>query len=245
MGSLPNGKWVFSGVMNGWPGLGYHCPLEVLSITYKPRKSLMLTKGKSILRWWGSDKSRSNAAAPTIPPANLLCDKQSVRVTLRTPTWASRGWTSTSPGFCWYYDGNGTTVLHGTDMLTNTAAKEILARNVHMFQHRYAMPEGKRESAKDMLTFHAAILIEWENGTTSLVELALVNGIGGYRGRANWYHDKYNDILGSLLYRSLPPQMILPWKTDMCEIRFYDLPHCPDLSSFEEYLRIYSGPGKR
>merc|ERR1712157_274293 len=59
------------------------------------------------------------------------------------------------------------------------------------------------------------------------------------------YHDKYNDILGSLLYRSLPPQMILPWKTDMCEIRFYDLPHCPDLSSFEEYLRIYSGPGKR
>merc|ERR1711862_255528 len=29
-------RWFFSGVLNGWPGLGYNHPLEVISITYKP-----------------------------------------------------------------------------------------------------------------------------------------------------------------------------------------------------------------
>merc|ERR1711884_182057 len=71
-------RWFFSGVLNGWPGLGYNCPLEVISITYKPKKNITtaLKKGKTVLRWWDSSKNKNkSSSAPTIPPADLLYDK--------------------------------------------------------------------------------------------------------------------------------------------------------------------------
>jgi len=252
-------RWFFSGVFNGWPGLGYNCPLEILSITYKPRKHIALKKGKTVIRWWDCNKNNtkkstttSNSLTPTIPPSNLLQDKQSIRVTLRTPSWASEGWSKDSPGRVFYFDGKSA-VQYGKEALKYPNLDQIRVKTIHHFHHRYALPEGKREGPKDLLTYHAAILVEWESvdtlakevNHTSLIELALVNGVSGYRGRCNWYHDKDDTTLGSLLYRSLPPEMILPWRNNMCEVRIYDLPHCPNLSSFQSYLQTYSGPGKR
>lgn len=255
-------RWFFSGVLNGWPGLGYDCPLEVISITYKPKKHIALKKGKTVLRWWDCNQKKtgkksstsSNSLTPTIPPTDILQDKQSIRVTLRTPSWASEGWSMSSPGFLFYFDGQST-VMHGKNVLKYPKLDNLHAKVIHHFHHRYALPGGKRESPKDLLTYHAAILVEWEsvdkfsnessNTHTTLIELALVNGVSGYRGRCNWYHDKNDSTLGSLLYRSFPPEMIIPWRSNMCEIRVYDLPHCPNLSSFQTYLQTYCGPGKR
>ena len=62
---------------------------------------------------------------------------------------------------------------------------------VHHFSHRYAPGEGRHESAKDSLTYHAALLLEWSHrrhGT--LLELAWWNGASGYAGKSNWFRDR-------------------------------------------------------
>lgn len=70
-----------------------------------------------------------------------------------------------------------------------------------MISHRYAVA---KESPKDKLTYHSIALLEWEHGEfCTIVEGAYLNGIGGYKGRSNWYHDKDDDITS--LYKSMPP----------------------------------------
>ena len=60
--------------------------------------------------------------------------------------------------------------------------------HIHMISHRYAV---KHESPKDLLTYHSICLLEWDHGQyATVVETAFLNGIGGYNGRSNWYHDK-------------------------------------------------------
>ena len=78
-----DGRFMFSGVLNGWPGLA--C-MELLSITVKARNPF----GKpSIERTWNAGE----ATPPSFPNG-----KKSVRATLRMAPWTSRGWTKDAPG---------------------------------------------------------------------------------------------------------------------------------------------------
>lgn len=238
---LPDNRYLFSGTLNGWPGLGPHLPLEVLKIEYCKAGSI---DSHIIKRWWTA--SPTEEKPPSTPPLELLgkFTKNSIKVTLRTPPWAGRGWTMNSPGFCWHFDG--TDVHFGSDMLKQSVGLEDEAFQVHMIQHRYAR---KVESAKDLLTYHAFVLIEWhrqgkEAGYVTVFELAWLNGIGGYRGRANWCHDKDCEE-GTAIYRAMSPEMILPWRTDQSEVRIYDLHHSATVQDFLKFMNLYSGAEKR
>ena len=44
------------------------------------------------------------------------------------------------------------------------------------------------------LTYHSAVLLEWDHGRhCTVVELATLNGVGGRRGKSNWLHDGMYD----------------------------------------------------
>lgn len=109
-----------------------------------------------------------------------------------------------------------------------------------MISHRYGV---EKESTRDKLTWHSVVLLEWEHGKYStIVEGAYLNGIGGYKGRSNWYHDKDNGT--TALYKAMPPELICPWLTTAAEVRCYDVP-ARNLEEMKEFIAMYTGPGKR
>jgi hypothetical protein len=179
-----DGRWLFSGVLNGWPGLTL---LEVRSITCLANRSKWLG-GAKIVRFW--DASRKDKQPPSFPKG-----PKSVRVTLRAPSYTSSGWTKESKGFVWWYESRrnfsgGSRLSHGEDMITNITMDVEhynwampIATTIHHFAHRYARP-GKHgyETNKQKLTYHGAILLEWSHGMyCTVVELATLNGVGGRR----------------------------------------------------------------
>jgi len=92
------------------------------------------------------------------------------------------------------------------------------------------------------VTYHAAVLLEWDHGRhCTLVELAWWNGIGGYGGKSNWVHDKLAKPAPAL-YDAMPPCMKGPWCSDRAEIRAFDVP-AKTLEEFEAYLHKYSHEG--
>jgi hypothetical protein len=109
-----------------------------------------------------------------------------------------------------------------------------------MISHRYAVA---KESPKDKLTYHSIALLEWEHGEyCTIVEGAYLNGIGGYKGRSNWYHDKDEAVTG--LYQCMPPELISPWLRTAAEIRCYDV-KVKNLDEMKAYIDAYTGPDKR
>lgn len=74
------------------------------------------------------------------------------------------------------------------------------------------------------------------------MEGAFLNGIGGYKGRSNWYHDKDDD--NNELYKALPPEMVSPWLTTAAELRCYDV-EAKNLAEMKEFISQYSGGDKR
>jgi hypothetical protein len=83
------------------------------------------------------------------------------------------------------------------------------------------------------------VLLEWEHGKyCTVIEGAFLNGIGGYNGRSNWYHDR--DEKPNRLYKAFPPEMISPWLTTAAEVRCYDV-EAKNLSEFMQYVRTYEG----
>lgn len=228
-----DGRWIFSGVLNGWPGLT--C-LELRAITRK--------EGMNVKRLWEADRSSA-------PPPQV--SGNSVRLTLRMPPWSARGWTKDSKGYVfWYFSqrSGGPKTDIGENMrirlksdLEAEGQSMPHAVNIHLFAHRYALGKGKRETTKDRLTYHSAILIEWDHGLyTTVVELAILNAVGGYRGRANWHEDR--DEPCPTLYASLPAVTILPWINELAEIRAQDVP-ARNVKEFQEFLQSYTGPEKR
>lgn len=79
---------------------------------------------------------------------------------------------------------------------------------------RYAK---QSENIKDRLTYHSAVLIEWEPTADgqprhcSVVELAWLNGLGGYGGKSNFVPDR--DSPRPALYAAMPDSMKAPWIT--------------------------------
>lgn len=93
------------------------------------------------------------------------------------------------------------------------------------------------------LTYHSLVLLEWEHEKfCTIVEGAYLNGIGGYKGRSNWYDDKDEGV--TALYKAMPPEMISPWLTTAAEIRAYDV-EATNFAEMKEYINKYTGPDKR
>ena len=93
------------------------------------------------------------------------------------------------------------------------------------------------------MTYHSAILLEWDHGKfCTVVELATLHGVGGRYGKVNWYHDKLEKCTS--LYRAMPPEQIKPWKGEFAEIRVSDVP-VKSLDEFKDYVQQYTGPTLR
>ena len=152
---------------------------------------------------------------------------------------------ATSPGFVFWYEKfhpvRGPRVVYGTDLLSQI--HDDVCTHVHMISHRYAV--GKRESAKDKLTYHSFVFLEWEHGNYgTILEGAFLNGIGGYHGKSNWYDDKTKKDGPTSLYQALPSEMISPWLTTAAELRCYDV-DAKNLPELQAYIEKYRGPSQR
>lgn len=96
---------------------------------------------------------------------------------------------------------------------------------------------------RSQLTYHSIVLLEWEHGQfCTVVEGAFLNGIGGYKGRSNWYHDKDEPI--TALYKAFPPEMVSPWLTTAAELRCYDV-EAKNLEGMKAFMKQYTGNNKR
>lgn len=235
----PDGRWIFKGVLNGWPGLRL---FELTSITIK--KPGNLVKKARIKRYWQTGITQEDPSYPKENPG-------SVRVTLRAPAWSAYGWSKDSPGCIWwnFAQDEKPCMKHGEDIIREVVAKakregepEPIATRVHAFAHRYARGD-QPETQKHKITWHTLVLIEWSHGKhCTVIELATLNGVGGRFGKSNWYDDKLDARPG--LYQNFPASMVMPWKGEFCEVR------CADVKSkngeeFKEFLQKYTGPQLR
>ena len=244
-----DGRWLFSGVLNGWPALT--C-LELRSITCVGKRKTWLGQ-KKIIRFWdalpsdqrglgwddddddmyaGFGEERVIHAPPSFPAFKGL---KSVRVTLRGAPWSAKGYSKASPGCVWWFETMLGHFSHGEDMILQTQKKETVpsCTMIHHFAHRYARP-GKKgyETPKQKLTYHGAILLEWDHGKyMTVVELATLYGVGGRKGKVNWHHDKPEPV--TALYRAMSSHMIAPWKGKYAEVRVTDV-NVKNLKEFQK-----------
>lgn len=233
-----DGRWYFSGVLNGWPGL---TNLEVVAITSRTRLRLKY-------HWQSKNCGLVPPAFPSKKNGKPI--KGSIRVTLRGPAWSSKGWTQESRGHVFWFAhqrAEGPRLTFGQDavravLLDSQQSGRSIPRavKVHAFAHRYGK---KKESAKDKLLYHAILLVEWDHGKhMTVIESAWFNGLGGYAGRSNWYADR--DSTRCALYAAMPSAMKAPWHSGRAEIRMLDVPS-RTVEEFQAYLNEYAGPNKR
>jgi hypothetical protein len=141
-------------------------------------------KGQKIVRFW----TTGLADPPRFPDKAL-----SVRLTLRQPSWSQIGYCQESPGRLFWFNA----LAQVPRFVCGQAIAEHLeqpnvenpnATNASFFHHRYYVP---KETPRDRLTWHSAVLLEWDHGHhSSVIELAWLNGVGGYDGKSNWCLDK-------------------------------------------------------
>ena len=147
-------------------------------------------------------------------------------------------------------------MLHGQHMLDvlrhpTTTGDDVVIVRAHLVSHRYAK---QRESPKDLLTYHSAVVLEWSHGQhCTVVELAWLNGLGGYAGRSNWCVDLDNYATTAdgtrvrkptQLCACMPPEMVQPWRNDMAELRVIDHP-ARNFGEFQAFVAEHTGfPGR-
>uniref|UniRef100_A0A7S1UNC8 Uncharacterized protein n=1 Tax=Grammatophora oceanica TaxID=210454 RepID=A0A7S1UNC8_9STRA len=234
-------RWVFNGVLNGWPAIRQ---LELQSLEKKRVGSMATPKDivTGQMKWiqhWRSDKDGKAG----VTPASVLDPNCVYRAKLTAQPWTKKGWSQDSPGFLFWYQyhhPSGPRVDFGTSALKTVG--DAQCTTVHMFSHRYAVG-SRKETPRDKLTYHSVALLEWDHGKfMTVVEVAFLNGIGGYNGRSNFYHDRDEPVNG--LYKALPPEMISPWLATDAEIRCYDV-ESKNLDEFKEFVAQYEGQDKR
>jgi len=242
-----DGRWIFGGSLNGWPAL---TSLELRSVTAKGRDKLTRMKGvKRLFEAGAKDEGQIPTTDEQLAEFHKnIFGKYSVRVTLRAPSWTGLGWAADEPGHVMWFDSQRQEgpprVLHGTGVIAALRAEARTAEpqmaNVHLFGHRYAkMSEG----LKDRLTYHAAILLEWDHGRhCSVIELAWLGGLGGYGGKSNFVADR--DSPRPELYHSFPADMKMPWVSSRSEVRVLDVP-AKDVRDFQAFLQEHCGAQKR
>jgi hypothetical protein len=236
-------RWVLSGVINGWPGLP--C-LEVMKIEGRETGFIGRHKGWTDL-WRRGKEGRQAGKGPSYSKTSY-----EIRATMRAPEWTAHGWSADSQGYFYWVTGREKgqssaplTVNYGTNLLEYFKCPEEedpLCVRVHMISHRYAMGK-KAETQKDKLTYHSFVLLEWDHGKNcTVVEIGYLNGLGGYKCHSNWYDDK--DNAETELYRAIPPEMVLPWHTNISEIRAHDVPYS-DIEEFKGFMKKHEGHGGR
>lgn len=231
-----NGRWILEQPLNDWPGL---VNLELVSLTCRRQSKMMV---QYIDRFWTAgrgDKAAELPAKSDIP--------KRTRATFAAPAWTARGWAPESPGFVWWYERHSNaekpTIIFGEQMVNFLQQGEhasAVATTAHTFAHRYPVAEG-HETLKDKQIWHAGVLVEWSHGKfTTLIELAFLNGCGGYQGRSNWCEDKRAET--TQLDFAMPASMKCPWDCGKSEIRVYDMPF-RSKEEFETYLGKYCETG--
>jgi len=241
-------RYIFNGILNGWPSLRN---FELVGLSKKRKMSLpggvktpdyMINAinlvGKGWVTYWRSDDQGKKGIPPVLTEGGKVC-----RATLRAAPWSSLGWSPTSPGFLFWFETQrpeGPRLVYGSDIIESKLKDDDVCKMVHMISHRYATT---KETAKDKLTYHSIVFLEWENSDYgTIVEGAFLNGIGGYKGRSNWYDDKDDEV--TELYKALPPEMISPWLTTGSELRCYDV-KAKNLDELKKYIAKHTGPDKR
>lgn len=171
-------------------------------------------------------------------------------VQLQEPAWTKKGWAENSLGFVFWYTpaslGGPSMHFGETDLLAH-AVEGRTAKRVYAFAHRYKQDKSYNlvSRIKDFYTYHAAVLVQWSDARYSVIELAWLDGLGGYRGKSNWYEDKEAKE-GTELYHTMQSDaqgMIRPWQSSRSEIRVLDV----DVSSpeeFQEFITKYSKDDK-
>ena len=222
------GVFFAGGPLNGWPGL---VGLELRAITCAVKAPLGMPVSR-IRRFWDASWPRSSASPPSYPKIGQL---RSVRCTLRQPAFSARGWTPAETGFA-FWIAPGPVVHVGSAAVAN--APPCAATRCHLFAHRYAKPKAK-ETTKDLLTYHAAVLVEFDDGTGTLFEVAWRNGLGGYGGRSNWYPPA-DDGAPLPLFLAFPDALKLPWRSELLEVRANDVPFS-NKDKLAKYLADHCG----
>ena len=244
-------RWIFKGVLNGWPGLTL---MEVRKVYAQEQGNILnklLSSSTSKKKIWDAYSYGNERGIELADAINdyKVSKKTVITVELRSPSWSSQGWSIDSPGFVFWTEGptvddpspSKLTMNYGTNILKNTVdTKDPACTMVHMINHRYASP-NKPESAKDRLLYHSIVLLEWEHQNyCSVVEIGFLNGLGGYKGKSNWIVDKdsapYNQ-----LYAAFSPEMILPWKSTLSEIRVTNVPFKNKEDLIENFMKKYEG----
>jgi len=183
---------------------------------------------KQVTRIWNATDGK-----PLPDPANI---KKGTRATFVCPNWASLGWAPDSPGFVWWFSAQHAEAprcLIGEKMLETLRAdpaniSSARATTVHAFAHRYPV---EKETMRDLQTWHTGILLEWSHGLyVTLIELAWLNGCGGYGGKSNWCEDKLASK--TMISLAMADTMVCPWDMTRAEIRVIDMP----LRSKDEFL---------
>jgi len=224
-----SGRWILDEPLNGWPAL---VGLELVSLTVVT-KPLGMVGVKKLKRLW---KSSSGKALPTAAEVST-----GTRATFRGQTWTMDSWSSDSQGFVWWFSAfreDTPQLLFGEKMLDKIEKDkyaESKAINLHIVAHQYPV---EKETARDKLTYHAAVFVEWDHckfGT--LVELAWVNGTGGYGGKSNWIEDKL--ATDTSIFVAMPDALKQPWDDKRSEIRLIDMA-ATNRKELEAYLRKYS-----
>lgn len=225
------GHWIFSGVLNGWPTM---TNLELLSITAKMKS---VFKPRTVRFWQAGTKQ--GRGIPVFPEA-----AKSVRVTLRQPAWSMHGWSRESPGCIWWYFGEqekqemqfGENIIKKLKDDCKNGGSMPIATNCTHFYHRYYKA---KESTKDKLTYHCGVFLEWDHGKWGTVmELAWLNGVGGYGGKCNWQDDK--DAPRPAMWNAMDNHLKAPWRSEFAELRTTDVP-MRTKAEFEQYLKKYTG----
>jgi hypothetical protein len=224
------GRWILSGTLNGWPALEN---LELRSLTCAV-DGVVTT---AIERLWDAGSGKALPLPAEVP--------KRTRATFVAPTWTTDGWSTESPGFVWCFSNERSdepTVMFGCQMVERLKVglhASAKATMVHHFAHRYP---GENPTFREEQTWHAGILLEWSHGLfTTEIELAFLNAVGGYGGKANWCEDKLA-VGTTKLYAAMPASMKQPWDESRAEIRMYDMP-IKSKEEFEGYLLKYSERG--
>lgn len=239
--SFRNKKWVYEGELNDWPGLQN---LEVVSMQFIYSNKL----GVYAKQYWQNTGDKTKP--PFFPEAGMLFflkTPEAVRVQVRAPAWTEEGYSQDNPGFVYWYSAfaeGGPKLAHGENIIAAIRASERNGRqpkvtNASFFAHRYARKNNK-ESAKDRITYHTGLFLEWDHSKHGTVlELAFLNGLGGYAGRSNWLEDRDAKPMNNL-FKSFPSEMVLPWKTDRAELRMIDVT-AKNIDEFKAYMQEYTG----
>lgn len=220
--------WILPGPLNGWPSL---VNLQLRSITQKQRGLLPMTAAVKRI-WVDGDEL----------PKKL---PERCRATFLAPSWMKKGWSKDSAGFVWWFTPrciHSPGACHFGERLVSTLLtgphKDAEAVQVHAIAHRYPVDS---ETLRDLQTWHVAVALEWSHGQFStLVELAWLNGIGGYGGKSNWVADKLEPV--PEIYEAMASSMRGSWNQVRSEVRMIDMP-ITSKEQLEQYLRRYSEDG--